>query len=286
MKRLIGWLAKAISYLIFIGPAFVRRGLGNLLAWIWFDVLRIRRQVALSNIAIAFPELNQSQRVKMARRSLQNLGLNFVEYCFLPWLNRSNFESYFVFKNSELLDEVLARGKGVLLLTLHLGHGDLACTGLSLKGYPMIMVSKVFKMKWLNDLWFGMRQRAGTKFVAPRNSSFALLRGLKTGHVTTIPLDQFTGPPIGVRTTFFGHETGTAAGLAVMAERSKAPIVSCFTWRRPDGRHEVEFVHEMALLGASTEEITQNFNNELESFVRLHPEQWMWIHRRWKTFKY
>jgi KDO2-lipid IV(A) lauroyltransferase len=152
----------------------------------------------------------------------------------------------------------------------------------------MVMVSKFFKIKWLNDLWFGMRERVGTRFVAPRDSSFALLKSLKHGRAVIIPLDQFTGPPIGVRTTFFGHETGTAAGLSVMAERSGAPVISVYTYRKANGRHVIRFHQEipLRLSDADTpEQITQRFNDELESFVRLHPEQWMWLHKRWKKFK-
>jgi len=288
MQTLIGWLGLGISFLLFRGPAHIRRALGNFLAFLWFDLLRIRRGVVLENLHIAFPDMSLRDRVSLGRKSLQNLGLNLIEYCYLPWLSRENFSDYFEFQNLPLLDAALSRGKGVLVLTLHLGHGDLACAGLSLKGYPMIMVSKFFKLKWLNTMWFGMRERLGTRFIAPRDSSYALLRGLKGGAAVIIPLDQFTGPPIGVRTTFFGVETGTAAGLAVMADRSGAAVVSAYTYRNEQGRHVVHFVREMPVATSrnaeSARQTTQGFNDELESFVRLHPDQWMWIHRRWKKF--
>lgn len=286
MKRLIAWLGRATSYVLFFGPRGLRRVLGNILAFLWLDLFRIRRQVVLNNLKLAFPKMSATERLNLAHQSMRHLGLNAVEYCYLPWLSKENYDRYFQFENLQLLDEALSRGRGVLLLTLHLGHGDLACAGLSLRGYPMVMVSKFFRAKWLNDLWFGMRERLGTRFVAPRDSSYALLKALKTNHAVIIPLDQFTGPPIGVRTQFFGHETGTAAGLAVMAERSKAPVLSCYTVRLPDGRHLVRFVREMQIGHRPAEQVTQEFNDELESFVRLYPEQWMWIHKRWKTFRH
>lgn len=288
MKILIGWLGLGISFSLFKAPAFVRRALGNFLAFLWFDFFRIRRQVVLDNLKIAYPDLPLKERVRLGRRSLRALGLNFVEYSFLPWLNKQNYEKYFAFDNPGLVDEVLSRGKGALLLTCHLGHGDLACAAMSLRGWPVVMVSKFFKMKWLNDLWFGMRERLGTKFVAPRDSSYALLRALKGGNLVVIPLDQFTGPPIGVKTRFFGRETGTAAGLAVMAERSGAPVIAVYTHRDEDGRHVLHFVREMAIPKArdpaNVARVTQEFNDQLEQFVRRHPDQWMWIHRRWKEF--
>jgi KDO2-lipid IV(A) lauroyltransferase len=284
MKHLIGWLGRILSFVFFFGPRFLTVGVGHLLGLLWFDVFRIRRDVVLSNLAIAFPDMPLSQRIQLGRRAMKNFGQNIVEYSYLPWLNKGNFNKYFVFENSEVMEKALAKNKGVLLLTLHLGHGDLACGALSLHGYPMVLVSKLFKAKWLNDLWFGVRARLGTRFVAPRDSSFALLRALKNREVITIPLDQFTGPPIGVRSTFFGKETGTAAGMAVMASRSKAPVVSIYTWRMPDGRHGIRFERELPVEG-EVEHITQTFNDELEEFVRRHPDQWMWIHKRWKKYK-
>lgn len=289
MKRLIGWLGRALSFVLTFGPAFIRKGLAYFLAFLWFDLFRIRRSVVLDNIAIAFPNMSLSDRTRLGRRSIQHWALNLVEYCYLPWLSRENFHKYFEFHNTEIMDQALAKNRGVLLLTLHLGHGDLACAGLSLRGFPMVLVSKTFKAEWLNEMWFGMRERLGTRFIPARDSSFALLKSLKKGNAVTIPLDQFTGPPIGVKTTFFGVETGTAAGMAVMAERSGAPVVSVYTVRGKDGRQSITFGREIPARlrpEETAEEATQRFNDELEGFVRQYPDQWMWIHRRWKKFKY
>lgn len=287
MKRLIGWAGRAISFLIYMAPRWARRALAAFLAFLWFDLFRIRRQVVLDNIAIAFPDSSVKERVHLGRRSLRHLALNFVEYALWPFLGKSNYNETVEFHGLDVFDAALAERKGVLLLTCHLGHGDLAVAGLSLHGYDMVMVSKFFKLQWLNDLWFGMREKLGTQFVAPRNSSYALLKALKRGAAVVIPLDQFTGPPIGVRTTFFGRETGTAAGLAVMAQRSKAPVVSVYTVRNADGKQSIHFVREMSVGEDERAEIvTQRFNDELEMFVRRHPDQWMWIHKRWKRFKY
>jgi Kdo2-lipid IVA lauroyltransferase/acyltransferase len=283
MKRWIGWFGRACSWLLYIAPAFVRRAIGSALAFLWFDVLRIRRDVALGNLRIAFPDWDERMRVRVARHSIHNLGWNLTEYCYFPFLTRENLGQTFEFEGLEIYERAAAKGKGVLLLTLHLGNGDLGCAGLALKGIPMVLVSKFFTFKWLNDLWFGMRARAGIRFIPPRNSSYTILKALKKGAAVAIPLDQFTGPPIGVRTTFFGRETGTGAGLAVMAERSGAAVVSVYTVRLANGRHLIRFSRELGNSG-DVEALTQSYNDELESLVRAHPEQWMWIHKRWKRF--
>ncbi len=290
MQTLTAWLGRAISFALYYSPAWVRRAIGNFFAFLWFDLFRIRRQVVLDNLHIAFPEMNKKDRTRLGRKSLQNLALNMIEFSFFRHLSKENINTHFVFQNPELVDAKLAEGKGVLMLTCHVGHGDLACAAMSLRGWPVVIVSKVFKLRWLNDLWFGMRERVGTRFIAPRDSSYALLKALKKGGIVIIPLDQFTGPPIGVATKFFGHETGTAAGLAVMAERSGAPVLSVYTYRGPDGRHVLHFVREIPVPERNekdqerTTRVTQSFNDELEKYVRAHPEQWMWIHKRWKRF--
>lgn len=283
MKRLIGWLGRATSFLIFHSPLFARRFLARLLAVLWFDIFRIRRQVILENIRTAFPEWSEQDRLRLARESLFHQGMNMVDYSLFPFLTTENVSEFVDQEGEEIPHEELKKGKGVLLLTLHLGNGDLAACALALMGHPMVMVSKSFKLKWLNDLWFGMREKLGLRFIPARDSSFALLKSLKQNRMVTIPLDQFTGPPIGVRTTFFGRETGTAAGLAVMSERSGAPVVIVYTWRLPNGTHKVKFVRYQRPEGEA-ERVTQDFNDQLEKLVRSHPEQWMWLHRRWKRF--
>lgn len=289
MRRLIAWFGRSVSWSLRNSPLWVRSFLGSCIGFLWFDFFRIRRQIVLENIARAFPHLTRAERVRLGRRSMHLFGRNIVDYCHLPFLTKDNIDSLVTIENLELLDEALRSGRGVMLLTLHLGHGDIACSALSLKGYPMFVVSKLFKTEWLNDMWFGMRRRTGTEFIPPRNSTFALLKALKRGGIVALPLDQFTGPPIGVRTKFFGIETGTAAGFALMAHRSQAKVLSVYTIRTAEGRHLLRFVRELPVPlkegdDQSLIDVTQSFNDELEKFVRAHPEHWMWVHRRWKRF--
>ena len=283
MKPLMRWLGYALSSLIYILPPGGRRVFGVFLALLWFDVLRIRRKVVLNNLQIAFPDWSESQRIDCARKSLMHLGWNFVDYSLMPFLSKKNYSNYVEFHGLEKVNKALSEGKGLLVLTLHMGAGDVITAGLALHGIPSAIVTKEFKIKWLNELWFELRTRLGVGLIGARNSSFALLRALKNNQMVIIPLDQFTGPPIGVRTTFFGKETGTAAGLAVMAQRSGAPVISTYVRRLPSGKSAVYFEKWMSTSG-EIEIVTQAFNDELENFVRLYPEQWMWLHKRWKRF--
>jgi Kdo2-lipid IVA lauroyltransferase/acyltransferase len=288
------WLfapVKLFAWFVYRLPWRAQRAFAALLAILWFDVLRIRRRVVVDNLGKAFPALARAERVRLGRKAMIEFCANVVQYSYLPFLDNSALAGFFTFEGRENIERVQARGKGVLMLTLHLGNGDLAMAGLGLIGLPINMISKVMKAKWLNDMWFGLREKFGVKFIAPRNSSFAVLKALKRNEVVIFVQDQFTGPPIGVKTTFFGHETGTGLGLATMAERSGAGVVPTYNLRRPDGTIHIVFGPEIPFeaMGDQDETLrhmTQVYNDRLEQYVKMCPEQWMWLHKRWKKFKY
>lgn len=290
MKHLIGAFFKGLSFIIWCLPNAIRKALGDAIGLLWFDVFRIRRKVAIDNVGIAFPNLDQAQRTKIARTSLRHMGRTIVEYALLPFFERKDVERFFEIEGLEHVEEALKGGKGALLMTLHLGNGDFAIAMLSRLGLPIHLISKEFKTRWLNDMWFGMRRRHGTRFISPEKSSFEILRALRRNELVVFVLDQFMGPPIGVRTKFFGRETGTAAGCALMAERTGAPVIPAYTYRKPDGRHVAVFQPPIERLdhGLSEKNIaamTQAYTDKIEAIVRQYPEQWMWIHRRWKEFR-
>lgn len=285
------WPIKFVAWLVFQMPWPLRRALGAFIGLLWFDVLRIRRQVVIDNIAKAFQEKSRRECRRLGRKGMVEFCTNIVDYSLLPFLNAKNFGRYFVFHGWENLLKARAEGRGVLLLTLHLGNGDLGLAGIALNGIPIHVVSKEFKTQWLNVAWFGMRGRVGVNFIAPRNSSFGVLRALKANDVVVFVMDQFAGPPIGVKTQFFGHETGTGVGLAVMAERSKAPVVPAYAIRDKKGRNHIYFEPKIPFIEQEDREkalgeMTQRYNDILEGYVRMFPEQWMWLHKRWKKFKY
>lgn len=282
---------KGLAWLVAKSPWCLQKSLGIGLGIFWFDILRVRRRVVVDNLAIAFPKLSHSDRVKLGRQSMIEFCTNLVQYTYLPFLDQNSLHTHFVVEGVENFDKARARGRGVLLLTLHLGNGDVAMAALGLLGKPIHLISKMIKTQWLNDLWFGLRARHGVKFIAPRNSSYAVLKSLKRNECVIFVQDQFAGPPIGIRSHFFGRETGTGVGLATMAERSGGAVVPSYNLRLPDGRLRVVFEPEIEFIHGNDREqalalMTQVYNDRLEQYVRMCPEQWMWLHKRWKKFKY
>ena len=270
-------------------PTPLRRLLAWVLALLWFDVLRIRRRVAVANVALAFPEWSKCKQIQVARRSLFHLCLSVLEYSHLPFLNEKWIAKHVVIEGQEYVDRALTQGKGVLFLGLHMGNGDLAMTAYAQLGFHLHLISKEFKSRWLNDLWFGVRRKHGLRFIPHEKSSFEILRAVKRNELVMFVLDQFMGPPIGVKTNFFGHPTGTAAGLALLAGRTGAPVIPAYTFRDAKGLFHIVFLQPIVFqdVGPTEQNIavmTQTYTDKIEEIVRRHPEQWMWIHRRWKKF--
>lgn len=246
--------------------------------------------MTIDNVRRAFPEIVALEAKRIARQSCRNLGRTFVEYCYLPFMHNQNMRSWIKIENGDYFWNLHKEGKGVLLMSLHLGNGDLGCAALSQAGFPLYLISKEFKLQWLNNLWFGMRARLGTRFIAPEKSSYEILRALKNQAGVIFVQDQFTGPPLGIETTFFGHKTGTAQGLALFSLRTETPILPVFSYRTERGELIVEFcppIEGSRLAGdrkSQVAELTETCNRWIEKIISQYPTQWMWIHRRWKEF--
>ncbi len=297
MKRFSLFVIRLLSWLLVMLPLKLQLFLGDMLGIIWFDVLRIRRAVALGNLKMCFPDWDETKRVRVARLSVCNLGRSFIEFLRIPIIASSeNMKNkwlpHFHIEGRENLERALSKNRGVFLLTAHIGSGDWGTVGLALNNIPVHIISKEFKLKWLNNFWFETRASLGSEFIPDRGSALAILKLLKKNKIIVFLLDQYMGPPIGIKTKFFGHETGTPLGLALLASRSHAAVVPTYTYRRSDGTTGLVFEPEIAFqdfLDKNKEEVfrlmTQKYCDKIEEWVKLYPEQWMWVHRRWKKYK-
>jgi KDO2-lipid IV(A) lauroyltransferase len=279
---------------LFLAPRWVMRAFGSFIAFLWVDLFRIRRKVIDENLKIAFPEWDAKKRNQVGRTSVYQMGWGFFEILMVPFLTRKWLEEEVVFEGEENYRAALAKGKGVLVMSLHLGNGDLGSSAVVMKGYPLTIITKIFKNPFLNDLWFEFRSGQGVKYIDAHgtSTSFDILKTLKRQEGVVFVVDQFMGRPFAVVTTFFGRETGTAYGLALFALKTKAPVVPIYAYRDSQYRMHVVFEAEIPVMDLAVDDkntamvaITQRFNDKIESIVRKHPEQWMWVHRRWKDYE-
>ena len=292
MRFLSNAVQSSLSFLVAFLPLKVRWALGCALGWLWFDGIGFRRFTILKNLTIAFPKLSKAERLRLARTSTNYLCYNLFEFLMLPRANKKWLENHVVFHGLGHYQQALEKNKGVLLLSLHLGNGDVGTATIALKGLKINLISKRFKSKFLNDFWFGVRERLGANFMEPhgRNLAFDILKACKRNEGVIFVIDQFMGKPYGIQTRFFGRKTGTAYGLALFAHKTGAPVLPLYTHRDGDLKTHLTFLppvawEESADKDLQIQQMTQKYTDVVESLVRLHPEQWMWVHRRWKKWE-
>lgn len=272
-------------------PRSVHSALGRLIGRLWFDVFRIRRRVILENLRLAFPHWSEDEIVRTGRRAMENLGRSIADVLCLPFFDGEWLDLHIETEGAENLHKALAKGKGVICLGLHLGSGDFSIASLNYLGFKVHLITKSFKNRALNRFWFHVREKHGTRLIADRKSGFDILKALKKNEIVIFVLDQFMGPPLGVKTRFFGHETGTASGMALLVSRTQAPVVPCYSYFNERGKVVNVFESEIPFQDFGDRErtivgMTQVYTDKIEEIVRRYPDQWMWVHRRWKEFKH
>ena len=293
MKKYGLFFLKTISWITLRIPVRLLHVMSYWVGFLWFDVFGFRKKIILQNLDIAFPEWSAAKKKAVGRESVYNLGYNFSELFLIPGMTPKWAEKNIVFDGWEHVENALAQKKGLFFLTLHLGNGDLATKATSLRGLEVNMITKRFKTPWFDQLWFTLRGGKGIRYIdshSPTNA-FEILKALKRNAAVVFVLDQFMGKPFGIETQFFGRTTGTAYGLAVFCQKSKAPVIPVYTYHAHDGKLHVVFEPSLDTQKFIVEDkdraikdLTQSFNDKLEEIVRRHPEQWMWVHRRWKDF--
>lgn len=289
MRKFARIFSQIVGLVWKIFPKEINIFFGHFLAFLWFDLFRIRRRVILDNISMAFPNKTEEEKVLIGRESMQALCRSFFDVMLIPSMSDDWVNKNVVFEGREIVDRYSSTG-GVLFLTLHMGSGDLAAAAISQSVIPCSLISKRFSNSFLDEFWFSLRGRAKTQFIDAHSqkNAFEILSALKKRRGVIFVLDQFMGKPYGVETEFFGHKTGTAYGLALFAKKTERPVIPVYTYWDEKGQLRIKFCEPIASspeLNETNEEMTNKFNRALEKIITLHPGGWMWVHRRWKTFE-
>jgi Kdo2-lipid IVA lauroyltransferase/acyltransferase len=250
--------------------------------------VRLRR-VGMRNLQMAFPEKSERERKRILRAEFTSLGRQLAELCQFPRYTPENVDDVVVYEQLENYERAYARGKGVLFLTAHFGGWELSAFAHSLHGHRVNIVMRPMDNPYLDGMLQSYRTMHGNKVVPKDDFVRGLLAAMKAGETVGILMDTNMTPPQGVFVDFFGIPACTASGLARIALRTDAAVVPGFTiWDESLRKYRLCFDPALELvrtgdLEADIVKNTQNFTKVIEEYVRKYPEQWLWVHRRWKT---
>lgn len=247
------------------------------------------REVGMRNLAMVFPEKGEAERKRILRGVFTSLGRQLAELCQFPRYTPENIDEVVVYDGLENYERAYARGKGVLFLTGHFGGWELSAFTHSLHGHWLHVVMRPMDNPYLDRLLQRYRTMYGNKTVAKDDFVRGLLAAMKAGETVGILMDTNMTPPQGIFVDFFAIPACTASGLARIALRTDAAVVPGFTiWDEGLQKYRLRFDPALDLvrtgdLEADIAANTQMFTQVIEDYVRKYPDQWLWVHRRWKT---
>jgi len=275
-----------LTRLFSVLPFRVSVNMGRRLGRLVYRIDRKRREIAIENISRSLG-LNRAEADVMVKKVFENLGMVFAEFVNIPRLGKDffaqnidveGFENYLSAKND---------GHGVLLLGAHLGNWEFNPPSHLMRVEAASVVFKKTKNPFVERYVDSIRKSSGLKTIPHRNSIREIMAALKRGEGVGILLDQHTGEKEAVVVDFFGRPAATNYGLALISIKTGAPVVPMFVVREKERfraiYEEPVRPHKTGDMEKDIREATVRFNDIIEKYVRKYPDQWFWVHRRWKV---
>jgi Kdo2-lipid IVA lauroyltransferase/acyltransferase len=287
------WLEYAAVWLILkmlnALPRRAARGFASSVTSLLFSLLPRLKKTAEFNLRLAFPDWTDAQRRAVTRRMLRNLGWMAAEFARFPRLTKENIEKIVVLEEHENFLEGQKHGRGVLYLTGHIGAWELSSFAHALYGYPLHYMARPLDNKRLDALVNRYRCTSGNRPIFKNESARVMLKILKDSGTIGILADQNTLPAEGAFVDFFGESACTTTGLARLALHTGAAVVPGYAyWDETTQTYRLRFEPPVELIrtGDTERDVvlnTQRFTKLIEEIIRKHPDQWIWVHARWKT---
>ncbi len=288
-ENLEHWLVVAVARGLGRLPRGVARAAAGVLAFLAYWLAGRLRRVGTRNLALALPELSSKTRKKILRGVYRSLGWQLVEFCRMTRYTPGNTRAWLRTEGLERYRAAQARGQGVLVITGHLGAWELSSFYHSMMGHPMGMVIRRLDNRRLDEFVNGIRCLHGNYVLHKDDFGRGLLQAMHAGGTVGILMDTNMTPPQGVFVEFFGMQACTATGLAHVARKTGAAVLPGFmVWEPAERRYVLHFGPEIEIphtddVGADIVEGTRRCTAVIEAWIRRYPDQWLWIHRRWKT---
>ncbi len=263
------------------------RFFARFLAFVFYDILKLRKAVVIKNLQIAFPEKSIVEIKEIAKKNYFHISLTFIEMMCIPYLKSKEILDLVTSETDHKIKQLSDLGKGLILLTAHMGNWEIIPAAFAQKlGIEIALLSKPQRNNFITDWIANMREVHGNKVVMLGQSVRDILKVLMNGGIVGVVGDQ-RGPKESQRVKFFGRETAVYTGTASIALRLHSPILLAMIIRKPDFTYKVDFIelnydHIEGKDEDRVIKINQKYMNILEEYVRNNPEQWFWMHNIWK----
>ncbi len=287
------WLEYAAAWLgikaLGILPRPAARFVGLYFATVAFAIRAPLRRAAEFNLRLAFPDWTNAQRKQVIQGMIRQVGWMAGEFSQFPKYTRENIAQIVTVEGEENFECARARGKGVLFLTGHMSSWELAPFAHALYGYPLHFLVRPVANQRVDALINSYRCLSGNAPIEKNRAARAILKVLAEGGTVGILADHNTALEESVFVDFFGIPASTTSGLARIALRTDAAVVPGFLrWDAASRKYILGFAPAVELTHSGDEERdvienTARFTTVIEAFVRAHPDQWLWVHKRWKT---
>ncbi len=277
--------------LIGLVPRKLAQRIAVLLGRILFSVDKKHRDIAMDNLTYAYGHEKTPEEIKkIARQVFINLVKVVFEVGWSLHLKESQFAEHFNIDGFRHMKNAYEKGKGVLALTAHFGNWELFPIIGAIIKFPINIVVRPLDFKPLDHFIFNLRTRFGGKIIPKERSIHTIIKSLHRGEIVVLLMDQNVDWYEGVFVDFMGHRACTSKGLALFALKTGAPVVPVFMVRETSG-FRTEFGPEIITVKTGDrqkdiENNTREYNRVIENFIRRYPDQWFWIHQRWKTKPY
>ena len=268
-------------------PLQLRRLLFKGLFRLFYHFSSRQRMIALHNLKNSYPEKSIWELKRIARGVYRNIGLTAADFFEIPYVNSTNLHEWVELEGFEHLENAKAQGKGVLSIVAHFGNWEMMTAAIPLASGPMYIIYRPLDSHVIEDVVAWMRTHKGNFLIPKEGATKVVRRLLSEGKVIGILNDQNVAANEGIFVNFFNRPACTSPGTAYMALRTGAPVIAGYLFRKEDGRYKfvIEPV-EVISTGDFEQDLvanTQKFTDVVESIVRKYPDQWFWIHQRWKT---
>ncbi len=282
------WTTRIIFALFRIIPPGVRKIVFKALMMLFYQFSGEHRLIVLNNLARSFPEKDMTELTRIARDCYRNLGIVVAEFFDIISMTRENVSDWLEFEGRDAYLKAREKNRGILFFTGHFGNWEIAAAAFALLCQPINIIYRSLDDPVLGGIVDKVRSHTGNKLIPKGGAARKIIRLLAENESIGILVDQNVSWREGVFVDFFGRPASTTKGLAALALQTGAPVLPGFIFRMKNGRYRLVIGPEVEIsrTGDYERDIfenTQRFTKIVEYNVRKYPEQWFWLHQRWKT---